>query len=148
MSSPVHLPLARASEPTGCGAGGKTGLAPALIVEIAECLAKLADGKGQSAIDLRSLPMTDGDRDELSQILGRGELSMSLALSGESEIWETAYPGVWRVLYRNRDGDVIGDFIEITTMPQIAVAHIDDVQHSRRRLARWLEDEHGRRAAR
>lgn len=147
MSGPIHLPVVRASEPSSRDVAATSGLVPALIAEIAERLGQLLAGAA-SAIDLRSLPLTGGDHDELSRILGRGEISMSLALAGDGEIWETAHPGVWRVRYRGRDGELIGDFIELTRIPQVAVAPLDDVRHSQRRLARWVEDEHGRLAAR
>jgi hydrogenase-1 operon protein HyaF len=147
MNHRVHLPLLRESEPPSTGAAS-TGLAAALLGEITECLAQLADGSGESSIDLRSLPLTDADREELSCVLGRGEVSMTLTLGGDSEIWETAYPGVWWVRHRGGDGDLIGDFIEIATIPRIAVAHRDDIRGSQRRLARWLDEEQRRRAAR
>jgi hydrogenase-1 operon protein HyaF len=147
MSGPIHLPVVRASEPAACATAATSGLVPALIAEIAERLGQLLEGTA-SAIDLGSLPLTGGDHDELSRLLGRGEIAMSLALASEGELWETAYPGVWRVRYRNRAGELIGDFIELTTIPRIAVAPLDDVRHSQRRLARWVDDEHGRLAAR
>ena len=52
-----------------------TGMAQSLLREIAQHLERLARTGARHAIDLRSLPMTRADREELEALLGRGEVA-------------------------------------------------------------------------
>ena len=47
--------------------------------------------------------MAQVDRDQLEQLLGRGEVQARLEIAGPSEIWETAYAGVWWVRHALQD---------------------------------------------
>ena len=143
MNPRAHLPIIASSETETC-ARTRTGLARAVLPEIGECLTTLVKSGITSAIDLRSLPMTDADRDELATLLGRGEVSMTISVAGDSEVWETDYPGIWWVRHRDGGGDIISEFIEIATVPEIAVAHGKDVERSHQRMARLIaESRHG-----
>ena len=84
----------------------RTGMAESLLQEVARLLERLAGSGETSAIDLRSLPMTEGDRNELAERLGSGEVRILFDVAGTSEAWETAYAGVWwvRHLGRGRQG--------------------------------------------
>jgi hydrogenase-1 operon protein HyaF len=116
----------------------RTGMARSLLREIAERLATLAGTGEASAIDLRGLPMTAGDREELEQALGRGDVSATIDLAGRSEIWETGYAGVWWLRHFGAGDSVAAEFIEITRVPDILAAHPDDVAASSARVAAEL----------
>jgi hydrogenase-1 operon protein HyaF len=102
-----------------------SGNAPALLREIAERLSELLHSGTAAAIDLKGLPLTQSDLDWLRSRLGRGEVVATLHASGESEIVETAFPGVWWITHRNESGAVVAILIEINLVPEIVQTHPD-----------------------
>ena len=66
---PIRVEQQDATASTGTIGGGVT----ALLVEIASKLDRLADGDEPCAIDLRSMPMSPADREQLLKALGQGE---------------------------------------------------------------------------
>jgi hydrogenase-1 operon protein HyaF len=122
-----------------CQTTMKTGMAWSVLTEIHALLEGLAETGAPAAVDLRSLPLTTADRDELEQLLGRGELRCSLSLLGKTEVWETAFAGVWWVRHLGAEDRVSSESIEITLVPEILKAHTDDVRASERRLADRLD---------
>jgi hydrogenase-1 operon protein HyaF len=111
---------ARAAAPAGIGGG-----IAALAFEIAAWLERLAAGGDPGAIDLRSLPMSAADRANLKDLLGCGEVEASLHADGVSLIRETAIEGVWWSEYRDPDGEMLAEVIEICGVPEILVVPPD-----------------------
>jgi hydrogenase-1 operon protein HyaF len=111
-----------------------TGMAQSVLREVAQALDTLAASGTRAAIDLRSLPMTAADRDDLDQALGRGDVAVSLEAAGRSEIWETGFAGIWWVRHFGGDGRVASEVIEITPVPDILAAHPDDIGAALQRL--------------
>lgn len=93
-------------------------------------------------ISLRNLPMTDADRKELEELLGRGEVRADLEVSGHSEVWETSYPGVWWVQHKGIDGALACEEIAITPIPEILLTHPVDIQAAASRLEQELNAVH------
>ncbi len=121
-------------------AGGLTGNAQALLGEIAALLQRLlATGQG-GAIDLASLPFSPADREWLAQRLGRGEVEIRLMAGGLSTFNETACPGVWWVSHHNEAGVRVSELIEVARIPELALAHPDDVKMGLERLNNLLND--------
>lgn len=111
-----------------------TGMAHALLREIADHLAAL-DGSGtEAAIDLSSLPMNSTDIDELKALLGRGEVEVGVETVGRSEFYETTYTGVWWASHYGDDGTKLTERIEITAVPAMIKSHPDDIRNAHRRL--------------
>lgn len=132
----------RSVDAATCMSDERTGMATALLSEIAERLDDFAQKDGQPfAIDLRGLPMTDADRAELEAALGRGEVSATIEVAGTSEVWETAYSGVWWVRHRGADDRITSEEIVITNVPAILFSHKDDVRAAAERLRGMLSDE-------
>jgi hydrogenase-1 operon protein HyaF len=111
----------------GCTGEPRTGLAGVLLHEIAILLDRLAVTREPASIDLRGLPMTDADRHELEAHLGRGEVSVDLAIPGGSKIWETRYPGVWWVRHFGADENILAEEIAVTRVPEILCADFSDI---------------------
>jgi hydrogenase-1 operon protein HyaF len=107
--------------------GMRTGLAQSVLGEIAERLAAFASTGETAAIDLRSLPLTSADREELEDKLGRGDVTARLTVAGSSELWETRYSGVWWVRHSGADDKVAAERIEIAAVPEILLAHNADI---------------------
>jgi hydrogenase-1 operon protein HyaF len=111
-------------------------MAASLMSEIARRLASLALNGTEHAIDLHSLPLSDADRAELEQVLGRGEVQLELDIAGRSEIWETRYAGAWWIRHRGAGGRISSEEIAICRVPEILKSHSADIAESARRLAK------------
>lgn len=123
-----------------CQTGLNTGMAWSILTEIRTLLSRLADTGEVSAIDLRSIPLTETDRTQLEELLGRGEVSVQLDVLGATEIWETGYAGVWWTRHRGADDKVASEEITITPVPEILRAHPVDIATAANSLAAMLEN--------
>jgi hydrogenase-1 operon protein HyaF len=122
-----------------CLTAQTTGIAWSVLTEIAGCLKALAANGISSSIDLRSLPMSQADRDQLEELLGRGEVNARLEIAGPSEVWETAYSGVWWVRHKGAGGRVATEEIVVTRIPPILLAHPEDIEVAAARLNEDLQ---------
>lgn len=113
-------------------------ISSSLLVEVADHLAAFVEDGTPHIIDLASLPMTDSDRDALDERLGIGEVKAEIAVIGRSEVWETAYSGVWRVRHFGAKAEPAADQIVIDTVPEILRTHIEDARAAAHRLAAEL----------
>jgi len=123
-----------------CTTANTTGMAWSILSEIAQRLHLLAESNEPSAIDLRSLPMTQADRDQLEEILGRGEVSARIEVTGSSDIWETAYAGVWWIRHRGASERIATEEIAVTHIPEILLSHPHDVTAAALRLREELDN--------
>jgi hydrogenase-1 operon protein HyaF len=111
-----------------------------LLHEVKHALHNLIENGETAIIDLRSIPLAPGEEEKILNTLGRGEVQSLLNALGPSEITETEYAGVWIVTHYNEDDEIIGRFIEITTMPEILRSQNEDVIAAFNRLSETLED--------
>ncbi|MBT8047361.1 MAG: hydrogenase expression/formation protein [Xanthomonadales bacterium] len=116
-----------------------TGMASSVLAEIGRMLDTLAGSDEPGSIDLRSLPLSDADRAQLEELLGRGEVSAELALAGDSEVWETTYPGVWWIRHRGAGGKIASEVISVCRIPEILMTHPADIEAAASRLREKLE---------
>jgi len=129
-----------------CLTTSSTGMAWSILSEIAQRLQRLAQSGEPSSIDLRSLPMTQADRDQLQELLGRGEVSARLDIAGPSDIWETAYAGVWWIRHMGAGERIATEEIAVTRIPEIFLSDLNDVNLAAQRLHRELEHSAGGQA--
>jgi hydrogenase-1 operon protein HyaF len=127
---------------TACLEGATTGMTRSVMSEISTLLERLAEHGEESAIDLRSLPLTEADRAQLEELLGRGEVRAELILAGESEVWETAYPGAWWIRHRGAGGKIASEEIAVCRIPEILVTHPVDIEAAAARIRDALETTH------
>lgn len=116
-----------------------TGNVTPLLHEICHALEQLLATGKPTAIDLRAMPLSPGEEEDIERSLGRGEVSAHLQALGPSDVFETAIPGVWLVTHRNADDEIVGKFVEITRMPAILKSQITDIESGVRKLQRRLE---------
>ena len=116
-----------------------TGNVKALLHELAVLLDAWVTRREASSIDLRSLPLSRGDYEELSTALGAGVVTASVDAIGTSDVHETRYPGVWRVTHRNEAGEAVADLLEVCEAPEILRAPAEDVADGLIRLREALE---------
>lgn len=119
-----------------------SGFAAALIWETLARLTEFAKTGETATIDLGGLPMSHGDRAALDDFLGRGEVSATIEVIGATEVWETQFPGVWRVRHFGADA-IATDLIEISACPKILLADRRDAENAARNMAKALELKHG-----
>ncbi len=125
---------------TGPPAAPSTDNTLPLLHEIRHALDRLAAHGTATSIDLRSLPLSPGDEESLAAALGRGEIEARLRALGDSEIYETAIPGVWLVTHYNSAGEIVAKFIEITRVPQILHTPAGDMHDGMRLLDERLRE--------
>jgi hydrogenase-1 operon protein HyaF len=111
-----------------------TGMAAALLAEIAgHVQALLADGT-ETEIDVRSLPMAPSDLDALQSALGTGEVSAEITGHGRSTVTETAFPGVWWISHYDTHDAFLMHQIAIARVPDILRTDPDDIEQGLARL--------------
>lgn len=110
----------------------------ALLAEISTMLEQLIGRGTSSMIDLKSLPLSPQEYEQLRLTLGQGEVTARLEAIGPSEIIETHYPGVWWVTHYNVEGDIIADMIEIASVPGILHSQPEDMRAGLERLHELL----------
>lgn len=106
----------------------------AILSEVASLLERFAAGGETGMVDLKSLPISPLEYEQLRITLGQGEVSARLDAIGASEIIETHFPGVWWVTHYNVEGDIVADLIEIAAIPNILLSQPEDVRSGLARL--------------
>ena len=119
---------------------GLTGNATAVLHEVAELLVALAERGETGIIDLGGMPLSSTDKAWLAAKLGQGEVQMTLNLDGASEVRETAFHGVWWLVHHNEKGVLTGEFIEISSVPELVSAHPDDIRQAADKLGFLIND--------
>ncbi|MGD8827826.1 MAG: hydrogenase expression/formation C-terminal domain-containing protein [Gammaproteobacteria bacterium] len=129
-------------EPAGTSSALGAGL-DAVLFEIAGMLEQLAETGESGAIDLSTLPMAPGDLTRLREELGSGEVSMSLAIGGRTEVRETAVQGVWWITHYDQRDEVSLEAIEVAPVPVLIPADRDEILAGAATLRSRLADRHG-----
>jgi hydrogenase-1 operon protein HyaF len=109
-------------------------LVDALIMEVSGLLRRLIEQGEPGSIDLLGMPLSPSCLAALDQRLGKGEVKVSLDAAGQSTIHETAFPGVWWSSHADEAGRVVAMLIEVTSVPDIVRADIEDMRLAYRRL--------------
>jgi hydrogenase-1 operon protein HyaF len=115
-------------------------LVNAILQELIWKLTDLATAGRNSMIDLRRLPLTPPEYDQLKELLGRGELAIELNALGVSNIVETRFSGVWWVTHMNAAGDKVGDVLEVALVPELVGATTSEVATAAEALSGILLD--------
>lgn len=129
---PIRVEPAAPATPATTGTIG--GGVNAILSEIAARLERVARGDGPDAIDMRTLPISEDEREQLRRALGVGEVSITLRTDGESTIRETAIRGVWWNQFRDIDGQLIAEFIEVAPVPGILPVPADELRKGAQQL--------------
>ena len=125
-----------------CLSDRATGMALSVLAEVGLMLEALTESGQEGSIDLRSLPLSDVDRAQLEEVLGRGEVRAELDIAGESEVWETTYPGVWWIRHRGAGSKIATEEISVCRIPEILITHPVDIKAAAGRLREELETTH------
>lgn len=112
--------------------------APPVLFELFAAARAHRPGNAAHVVNLSLLPMTPADLTWLSTALGDGPVVILSRGYGNCRITATGLPATWRVQYFNNDDKLILDTVEVTDIPEVALAAAEDFADSRLRLAEWI----------
>ena len=82
--------------------------------------AALAEREDKSQPLLADLSGLDADsREIVHQVLGEGEVSISIAGEANARVQESVLAGVWRILHLDDEGRVVADLLEVAPYPYV-----------------------------
>jgi len=116
---------------------------PALVHELQEAVLASGPGVASHVFNLTLLPLTPEDSTHLDALLEGGAVVILSRGFGNCRISSTAARNVWRVQYFNNMQTLILNTIEVTEMPEVAVAAREDLVESSERLLellQWMSD--------
>ena len=113
--------------------------APPVIEEIAHRASVRQPGDPAHVINLSLLPMSPSDGEFLGKVLAAGPVRILSRGYGNCRITSTVVRDTWWVQYVNGYGVAMVDSIEITDVPEVALAAADDIAESSARLREALE---------
>jgi hydrogenase-1 operon protein HyaF len=135
MSSLDNIPVRVEQTPTP----DDFALVQSILHEIHAMLERLLAEGEEGAIDLRGFPtLNPASLALLETWLPLGEVSAVITGVGRTEVRETAYTGVWWLVYRNEDGDVVTESILVTEVPEILKSQKEDIELGLRKFSRIL----------
>jgi hydrogenase-1 operon protein HyaF len=106
-----------------------------LLHEIRHALARLIEDGEPTVIDVQSLPMGPGDLPACSGRPRRRRGQGRARGLGKTVVRESRYSGVWIIEHMNGSGGIASRFIEITWVPSLLHAQVEDVQAGLTELA-------------
>jgi hydrogenase-1 operon protein HyaF len=116
---------------------------PALVNELQEAMDRAGADTPAHVINLTLLPLSAEDAAHLDAVLDGGTVVVLSRGFGNCRISSTAARHVWRVQYFNNMQTLILNTIEVTTMPEVAMAAREDLLETSARLAelvQWMGD--------
>lgn len=112
---------------------------PALLFEIREQAKRYRPGNPAHVVNLTLLPLSPGDNEYLSQALPSGPVNILSRGYGKCRIASTGLKHVWRVQYFNNMDTLILNTVEVTDVPEVALAAKEDLEDSMQRLGELLD---------
>ena len=113
-----------------------------IVEEIAHHAGRRRPGDPPHVINLSLLPLSPTDAAHLGAVLAAGPVRILSRGYGNCRITSTVVQDTWWVQYVNGYGNPMVDSIEITDVPEVAVASAEDIADSAERLREafeWLE---------
>jgi hydrogenase-1 operon protein HyaF len=113
----------------------------ALIHELQEAMDRSGPQAPAHVINLTLLPLSPEDTVHIDRVLDGGSVVILSRGFGNCRISSTAARNVWRVQYFNNMQTLILNTIEVTPMPEVAVAAGEDLAETHGRLAdlvQWM----------
>jgi hydrogenase-1 operon protein HyaF len=110
-----------------------------IVEEVAHQVAARNPGDQAYVINLSLLPVSPADAAHLGTVLAAGPVRILSRGYGNCRITSTVVRDTWWVQYVNGYGNPMVDSIEITDIPEVAVASVEDIEESARRIQEALE---------
>jgi len=112
---------------------------PALVNELQEAMDRAGPDMPAHVINLTLLPLSPEDAAHIDAVLDGGTVVVLSRGFGNCRISSTAARHVWRVQYFNNMQTLMLNTIEVTTMPEVAVAAHEDLLETSTRLAELVQ---------
>lgn len=112
---------------------------PTLLVELADARARRQPGDDAHVVNLTLLPLSPDDIAHIDHQLGTGRVVILSRGYGNCRITNTLAAGTWRVVYYNSQDKVILNAIEVSSIPEVACAAIEDLADTHERLQEVLQ---------
>jgi hydrogenase-1 operon protein HyaF len=113
--------------------------APLVLSEIESQFKTWKPGQSAYVVNLTLLPMSAEDIGFMDHHLGTGRVLILSRGYGNCRITNTCRPHTWRVVYYNSQDTVILNTVEVTELPEVALAAREDLEDSHERLKEVLE---------
>ena len=113
--------------------------APPILAEVADRAASREAGDPPHVINLSLLPLSPADGRHLGEVLAAGPVRILSRGYGSCRITSTVVRDTWWVQYVNGYGKPMVESIEITDVPEVAIASREDIADSASRVAEALE---------
>lgn len=105
--------------------------APAILMELIQALKDLYEKGEEHIIYINKLPLSEEDREVLLDILGEGQVKISLSSKVQPVEWrETGISGIWIGVFYDRENKPILETIEVCYFPKLAQAQKEDVEEA------------------
>lgn len=115
---------------------------PSLLEELAEQRQHWRVGQRAEVMNLSLLPLSATDIGALDSQLGTGRVLILSRGYGNCRITNTCRTNTWRVVYYNSQDKAILNSVEVTDLPEVALAAPEDLADSLERLTEvlaWVE---------
>ena len=112
---------------------------PALLTEIRSAVADYRPGRDAHVINLTLLPLTPDDLALLDLALPAGSVAILSRGFGNCRVSSTGIRHLWRVQYFNNMQTLILNTLEITRVPDVALAADEDLADSQERLVELID---------
>ena len=106
-----------------------------LLQQIEQALQELVEDGISNVIDLAAMPFSSQDEEDLREHLGKGEVSATLDTIGQTQVQETALPGVWLVEHLDAENRRLTLHLEVTRIPEILVTPAEDIAEGLQQLS-------------
>jgi hydrogenase-1 operon protein HyaF len=113
--------------------------APALLTEIRAAVSGFKPGQEARVVNLTLLPLTPDDNALLDRALPPGSVAVLSRGFGNCRVSSTTIRHLWRVQYFNSMQTLILNTLEVTRVPEVALAADEDLADSRERLGELIE---------
>jgi hydrogenase-1 operon protein HyaF len=113
--------------------------APPILAEVADRAGSRRAGEPAHVINLSLLPLSPADGRHLGEVLAAGPVRILSRGYGSCRITSTIVRDTWWVQYVNGYGKPMVESIEITDVPEVAIASREDIADSASRVAEALE---------
>ncbi len=127
---PIH-PIDMPGDISNDLAAAQHELLKALLQEIQRALQQVLNAlpaEDHALIDLSSLPLRAESIEYFDNQLEKGEVNATVCdHAGSVEIWESCFPGVWRLRFRDAQGNIFLEQIEIGRIPLLLLTNPADM---------------------
>jgi hydrogenase-1 operon protein HyaF len=113
--------------------------APSILFELDDQRRRWRSGDAAHVVNLSLLPVTPDDIGYIDYRLGTGRVLVLSRGYGNCRITNCCVPNTWRVVYYNSQDVVILNSVEVTDMPEVACAALEDLLDSAQRIDEVLQ---------